>query len=77
MNVPESLISLIERHLDTSGFQIDSSLAQAGLDSLALVGLLVDVEDTYGVTIPDELLSQESFATPRVLWATIVAAKKG
>ncbi|MDB1089338.1 phosphopantetheine-binding protein [Streptomyces sp. ACA25] len=46
----------------------DSSLRAAGLDSLALVELLVQLEEAYDVTIPDDALAPEVFATPATLW---------
>ncbi|MFI6776082.1 phosphopantetheine-binding protein [Nocardia sp. NPDC050412] len=49
----------------------DLNLANHGLDSLATVGLLLDLEETFAVTIPDHLLSVDTFATPAGLWAVI------
>ncbi|MDY0814805.1 phosphopantetheine-binding protein [Kitasatospora purpeofusca] len=49
----------------------DLDLPSAGLDSLAVIELLTLVEETYGVVLPDELLTFETFATPGTLWATI------
>ncbi|BBG01421.1 MULTISPECIES: phosphopantetheine-binding protein [Pseudonocardia] len=49
----------------------DDSLRVAGLDSLALVEVLVRLEETYAVTIPDELLTPEVFETPRGLWTLL------
>ena len=49
----------------------DLDLAAAGLDSLAMVALLVDLEGEFQVTIPDAKLSWDTFRTPQALWATI------
>lgn len=49
----------------------DLDFTAAGLDSLAVVELLMHVEEVYGVVIPDELLTSETFATPGSLWAVI------
>lgn len=49
----------------------DLNLVEYGLDSLATVSLLLDLEDEFGVTIPDESLTATTFATPRDLWAVV------
>ncbi|MFC4507128.1 MULTISPECIES: phosphopantetheine-binding protein [Streptomyces] len=53
----------------------DSSLKAAGLDSMAMVELLVQVEQAYGVSIPDEQLVADTFATPTSLWAVVSALR--
>jgi diaminopimelate decarboxylase len=53
----------------------DDSLRAAGLDSLALVELLVRLEDAFAVSIPDDALVPEAFATPASLWETVQAAR--
>jgi acyl carrier protein len=42
-----------------------------GLDSLASVRLLVDLETTYAITVPDELLSRNILGTPGELWDVV------
>ena len=49
----------------------DSVLADLGLDSMELVSLLLDMEDAFGVTIPDELLVSATFATAGSLWDAV------
>ena len=46
----------------------DSDLAAYGLDSLTVVRLMVAVEETFGVLIPDEALTFEVFSSPAALW---------
>lgn len=41
----------------------DASLAELGLDSMASINLLLDLEDHFGISIPDELIDENSFAT--------------
>jgi acyl carrier protein len=50
-------------------------LEDVGVDSLKSVTLLLDIESTLGVSIPDELLTAESFATVGSLWNTIETVK--
>lgn len=46
-------------------------LADLGLDSLSTVGLLVDVEDAFGVQLPDDALTPDTFATAASLWSVV------
>jgi acyl carrier protein len=49
----------------------DVILSSLGLDSLALVSLLLDMEEAFGITIPDDFLVAETFATAGSLWSAI------
>jgi acyl carrier protein len=53
----------------------DLDLRDAGVDSLALVEILVSIEDTYEVEFPDELLTVETFRTPGSLWAALCTVR--
>jgi acyl carrier protein len=50
---------------------VDIALKDYGLDSAATIDLLLDLEDTYGITMPDEYLSEETFATLSSLWHAV------
>lgn len=50
-------------------------LRAAGLDSLATIDVLMRLEDAYGVSIPDALLTADTFATPAALWSTIASVR--
>jgi acyl carrier protein len=49
----------------------DASLRDLGLDSMRAIELLFAVEDAYGVVIPDERLTDATFATGGSLWSVI------
>jgi acyl carrier protein len=49
----------------------ESSLRDLGLDSMQAIELLFAIEDTYLVTLPDELLNDTTFETAGNLWAAI------
>ncbi|WP_328912316.1 MULTISPECIES: condensation domain-containing protein [unclassified Streptomyces] len=55
----------------------DRSLADAGLDSFRMVGMLVAIEQAYGVTIPDDLPFTDMFRTPRTLWEAVARFRDG
>ncbi|KAA2255384.1 acyl carrier protein [Solihabitans fulvus] len=56
---------------------LDSSLRDLGLDSMQAVELLFAIEDTYQVSLPDELLTDTTFATAGNLWAAIESSGVG
>lgn len=45
----------------------EDRLSDFGLDSMGTVGLLIAMEDTFSVSIPDELLATTTFDTPASL----------
>ncbi len=72
---PETFEKLLRQHLPLLNAQTpltsELSLAALGLDSLATVGLLIDVEESFGVQFPDDDLTAEAFETPAALWAVV------
>ena len=52
----------------------DLVLRDLGLDSMAVVDLLVVLEEAYGTRFPPEALTLESFATPGTLWKVLTEA---
>ncbi len=55
-------------------FPEDGDLFAAGLDSMAVMQLVVAVEDRYGIELAPENLTKEHLATPTTL-AALLAAK--
>jgi acyl carrier protein len=49
----------------------DSVLTALGLDSLETVHLLIELEETYRITFPDERLNPETFQTMGALWHVV------
>jgi len=49
----------------------ETCLRAAGLDSLATIELLLLLEEAYDVSLPDDLLTGATFATPASLWRTL------
>jgi acyl carrier protein len=58
---------------DANAVAVDDVLAAAGVDSMALLKVLVFLEREYGVWIPDEDLTDEIVASARSL-ATYVCS---
>ncbi len=68
-HLDQQLVTMVsERLLETQpGFDADSNLYEAGLDSMALMQLLILVEEEYGVSIPESALTKQNFSTVRHL----------
>ncbi|WP_434441756.1 phosphopantetheine-binding protein [Lentzea sp. E54] len=49
----------------------DTDLTAFGVDSLIVVRLLVTIEETFQVTLPDEAISFEIFSSPGALWDVV------
>ncbi|MYW65828.1 hypothetical protein GTY65_17460 [Streptomyces sp. SID8379] len=49
----------------------DTCLSAAGMDSMSTIDTLMQLEDIYEVTFPDDRLTGETFATPGALWAVL------
>ena len=51
----------------------DTDLRRLGVDSMQAIELLFSIEDTFGISLPDEELNDRTFATVGSLWAAIAA----
>ena len=64
------LLRLVRDHLldgVAADFDVLASLPDAGLDSMAIMQLLLLVEDRFGVWLPEEDLTRENFSCIRSL----------
>lgn len=70
---PEEVAKLLANFVNTNimargrPIQPDDAFEAAGVDSLALLRLLVFVEATFGFWMPDEDLLEENLTSPRSL----------
>jgi acyl carrier protein len=69
------LVALIsERLLETSpGFNAETNLYDAGLDSMTIMQLLILIEEEYGVVLPECALTRQNFNTVKHLAGFIQA----
>jgi acyl carrier protein len=62
---------MLRRHLkyldDDKPLDSETELKTLGLDSMAALDLLFDIEDTFEVTLPDEYMNEQTFATAKSL----------
>lgn len=71
------LLSRHLRYLGSAPLTGDARLRDLGLDSMQAINLLFAIEDAYGVSIPDELLIDETFETGGSLWSVVVRLREG
>jgi acyl carrier protein len=71
--------TLLRDALDAASFDgpvtPDLSLADAGMDSFGTVGLLVALEQAFGITIPDDVPVMDMFRTPTSLWRIVAGLR--
>ncbi len=67
--VAEALVGYVNAHIMASGRAIGSedSFEAAGVDSMALLKILLFVETEYGFWVPDEDLSDENTGSAQAL----------
>lgn len=56
MNIEQQVISTVATRFDVTGVRIvsETSLRSLGADSLDMVDIVTELEDIFGVSIPDE-----------------------
>ena len=67
-------IGLLRSYLPLAGadsLDPSANLTELGLDSLNTVEILVRLEDEFGVGLPDEELTPQTFATVGSLWSAL------
>jgi acyl carrier protein len=56
---------------DGSSLDPDTPLVLLGVDSMGVIGLIVELERKLNVEIPEDFLTPEIFATPGDLWKAL------
>ncbi|WP_329173324.1 acyl carrier protein [Streptomyces sp. NBC_01477] len=56
---------------DSDPLYPDTPLADVGLDSLGIAGLVIELEEFFGFSFPEEKLTVATFRTSAELWAEI------
>lgn len=71
--LPPEFEAILQQYLPLSKAEVlpDVPLADLGLDSLGTVRLVMAIENALRVSIPDDLLIPETFATASALWKVI------
>ena len=61
--------------VDPDAISPEATLTELGLDSLTIVELLFDVEDEFGIEVPEERVTFETLAEAAALVDELVQAK--
>jgi diaminopimelate decarboxylase len=48
-----------------------ASLVLLGMESFQVLSMIVDIEDTFAVTVPDTMLTGDQFATAASVWRSV------
>lgn len=69
----EAFDEVLRQHLPLHDGPLDgnAALADIGLDSLETVSLVMDLEETLGISIPDALLVPDTFSSANALWTAV------
>jgi acyl carrier protein len=73
-NIPRAFRKTLLTHLpyaDGEDLAPDGNLMGLGLNSMGVVQLLTDLEDTFGLELPDEMITEETFETVGSLWRVV------
>lgn len=73
-NIPVAFRKTLLEHLpyaDSADFAATDDLAALGLNSMGVVQLLTALEDGFGLELPDELITEETFETVGSLWEVV------
>jgi len=72
---PPDFENLIRTHCrflsDDTPIDGDVLLTAMGADSLQIVELIVGIEDTFDLILPQSVLTPEVFATPAAIWRAV------
>lgn len=72
--IPPGFLEILLAHLPYAlGDRLaeDDDLAALGLDSMGVVQLVTDLEESFAFELPDALLTEDTFATAGSLWAAL------
>ncbi|MBR7833518.1 phosphopantetheine-binding protein [Actinospica durhamensis] len=76
MDVPHAFRKTLLTHLpyaDGAELGVQDNLRALGLDSMGVVQLLNDLEETFALELPDDVLTDETFDTVGSLWLVVAA----
>jgi acyl carrier protein len=71
--IEADLLAFLRREVFAPGVELtpETDLVAAGFDSMSLVRLLLFVENTYGLWVPEHEITSESLSNLRALAATL------
>lgn len=77
----EQFEQMLRRHLrlvaSDEPIPSEASLVASGLDSIGTINLLLDLEETFNVSLPGALLTPETFRTRATLESVVATLVEG
>ena len=78
--IVDTIRHLVDRQLSFSvhGYELspDDDLWKMGLSSLTCLGLMLSIEDTFGIELPQELLKESTFRSVNTIVAAVEDARR-
>jgi acyl carrier protein len=75
----QAFTAILREHLPAGAREgeipLEAPLRDLGLNSMRAVDLLIGLEDQFGVTFPDEALTDETFATGAALLGVLLTLR--
>ena len=72
----EKVLEIVKNYVDEmymdKEIKMEESLGDLGLDSFKVIYMLLDIEEAFGVQIPDNMLKPELFESSMSLFNTIL-----
>lgn len=76
----QTFIAILRRHLrylpPSEELAPETPLQELGLDSMEAVALVLDLEDEFGMTLPESSFRAETFASADNLWVEVEKAAR-
>jgi len=73
----QEYLAVLQRHVQaTQATPETQRLQDIGLDSLAVIRLIVDLEEVLAIRISDESLTEESFESVGSLWRLVQQSRR-
>ena len=73
--IATKLLTVLSKHLkfadNPQNIPMDKPLDELGLDSMGAVNLLLDLEDSFDISFPGSLLTEETFRTAANLYQAV------
>jgi acyl carrier protein len=79
-SVADTVRSLVTKQLNLNGYsqdlRPDDNLWSLGMTSLTCLGLMLSIEDTFEIELPDEALKEATFRSINTISAAVESSRK-
>lgn len=79
-SVADTVRSLVTKQLNLNGYsqdvRPDDNLWNLGMTSLTCLGLMLSIEDTFEIELPDEALKEATFRSINTISAAVESSRK-